>query len=112
MLRRSPSLFRWEVEGGVLYQTRVATDATEESMKKIVGWFEQSDAVDHALAELARVDLAPEEVEARVESGEGAVVVIRCDDARAAAAMHCLAAAGARRVALETLPAGERAEPA
>jgi hypothetical protein len=81
-------------------------------MKKIVGWFEEAAAADHGLAELVGAGFAPGDVEARAEPGKGRVVVVQCEDARAAAAMRCLAAGGARRVALETLAAGETNGPA
>jgi hypothetical protein len=81
-------------------------------MKRIIGWFEEAGAADHGVAELRSEGFSLKEVEVRAEPGEGVAVEIHCDDGRAAAAMRCLAAAGARRIGMETLPAGEGAEPA
>jgi hypothetical protein len=81
-------------------------------MKRIMGWFEEAGAADHGVAELTSEGFAPNALEVRAGPGDGMAVEIRCDDERAAAAMRCLAAAGARRIGMETLPAGERAEPA
>jgi len=81
-------------------------------MKRITGWFEAADGADSGIAELTREGFSAEEVEARMAPGNGVAVEIRCDDGRAAAAMRCLAAAGARRISMETLPAEEGAEPA
>jgi hypothetical protein len=79
----------------------------KESMKRIFGWFDESSAAERGVVELTGAGFASGDVEMRVEPGNGASVAVRCEGARAAGAMRCLAAAGARRVAMETLAAGE-----
>jgi hypothetical protein len=84
----------------------------KESMKRIVGWFDEISAAERGVAELTGAGFASGDVEIRVEPGIGASVAVRCERARAAGAMRCLAAAGARRMAMETLAAGKPDGPA
>jgi hypothetical protein len=81
-------------------------------MKRIVGWFIEISAAECGIAELTGAGFPPGDVEVSIEPRNGVAVAIRCEGARAAGAMRCLAAAGARHVAMETLAAGEPDGPA